>query len=90
MPSNEFEKMASDVLYEFSQSLCVKAIRACQPICQVCGVGKPVYITRFGTVKAACSECIIKEREEFYEHCRREEERDEGEEPDWCSCRSYP
>lgn len=85
MPSSDFEKMAADALYESTKNPCVKAIRACQPICQICGIGKAVYINRFGNVKASCHECIIKEREKFYEYCREQDSLDEGEEPDWCS-----
>lgn len=81
MPSSEFEKMASDVLYEFSQTVCVQARFGCQPICQVCGIGKPVHITRWGEVLVACMDCICKERERFNEHCRQQDLLDE--ETDW-------
>lgn len=81
MTSKDFEVMAADVLYEFSQTPCVQAQFGCQPICQVCGLKRPVHITRFGTVLTACSGCIAKEREEFYEHCREQERLDA--ENDW-------
>lgn len=82
MSSQEFEVMAAEVLHEFSQTVCVRAQFACQPICQVCGLGKPVHITRWGTVLMACSGCIAKERARFDEYCLAQEALDDTE-PDW-------
>jgi hypothetical protein len=40
------------------------------PICQICKLNPSIRITRWGKVKSACQQCLIKEHNDFIERIK--------------------
>lgn len=68
---SEFTRIADEVYYEFAQSQHSHVLT--HPTCEICKQRPSVRITRWGTIKAACLECLGEELEAFNEYCAEEE-----------------